>query len=64
MTLTDLLLRDPDHPEVRALLELRYRQVCAEQQLLAKVLRIPTKSQRYILQPNGYLEPTCEKERQ
>ncbi len=32
LTLTDLLLRDPKHPEVKRLLETHYRSVCQQQQ--------------------------------
>jgi hypothetical protein len=41
-TLADLLLRDPEHPEVRRLLELRYRQVCAERDMLMQILKLAT----------------------
>lgn len=37
-TLTDLLLRDPEHPEVRKLLMDRYQQVCKERAMLARLL--------------------------
>ncbi len=41
-TLTELLLRDPEHPEVRRLLMDRYEQVCKERALLMKVLNLST----------------------
>lgn len=59
-TLTELLLRDPEHPEVRALLELRYRQVCAERDLIAKLLHLRPKGDgpyvgktTYVAAPRG-----------
>jgi hypothetical protein len=35
LSITDLLLRDPQHPEVRRLLLYRYEQVCHEARALA-----------------------------
>lgn len=32
LTITDLLLRDPKHPDVRRLLETHYRSVCQQEQ--------------------------------
>lgn len=46
MPLTDLLLRDPKHPEVRALLMARYEQVCREKALLQKVLELREQTRR------------------
>lgn len=46
VALTELLLRDPDHPDVRALLLLRYKQVCEERALLQKVLKLQEQTRR------------------
>lgn len=45
-TLTDLLLRDPQHPEVRKLLMDRYAQVCHERAMLARLLGLDDESRR------------------
>ena len=45
-TLTDLLLRDPEHPEVRKLLMDRYAQVCKERAMLARLLGLEDESRR------------------
>lgn len=45
-TLTDLLLRDPQHPEVRKLLMERYKQVCHERAMLARLLGLDDESRR------------------
>lgn len=44
MNLTDLILRDPRHPEVRAELLRRYEQVCMERQQLARLLGLPVET--------------------
>jgi len=55
MTLTDLLLRDPEHPEIRALLELRYRQVCMERKLLIKLLGVVPEEEKARGMPGPYV---------
>lgn len=44
--LTELLLRDPQHPDVRAQLMERYQQVCNERALLARLLGLPEQTRR------------------
>lgn len=40
LSVTDLLLRDPAHPEVRRLLLLRYEQVCKEARAIGSEKRL------------------------
>lgn len=46
LTLAELLLRDPQHPEVKALLLERYQQVCNERAMLARLLGLSELTRR------------------
>lgn len=58
-TLTDLLLRDPEHPTVRRLLEERYRLIMAEKALIERLLGREGSRQerRAVLQPSNSQKP-------